>query len=108
MSGKFRLQGVLAVEYHRTEVACAGFRQPVDFLYEIIHQYAVGHDGFTVAGMISFFARFFLVIIINRLGVVSRLLFRRFFTTYLGKLAKYRREKKSLFVNFKEEYDGKD
>ena len=33
---------------------------------------------------------------------------RAFFTTYLGKLAKYRREKKSLFVNFKEEYDGKD
>ena len=33
---------------------------------------------------------------------------RAFFTTYLGKLAQYRREKKSLFVNFKEEYDGKD
>lgn len=33
---------------------------------------------------------------------------RAFFATYLGKLAKYRREKKSLFVNFKEEYDGKD
>ena len=34
---------------------------------------------------------------------------RAFFTTYLAKLAKYRREKKSLFTNFKEEsYDGKD
>lgn len=33
---------------------------------------------------------------------------RAFFTTNLGKLAKYRREKKSLFVNFKKEYDGKD
>lgn len=33
---------------------------------------------------------------------------RAFFTTNLGKLAKYRREKKSLFINFKEEYDGKD
>lgn len=33
---------------------------------------------------------------------------RAFFTTYLGKLAKYRREKKSLFTNFKEEYDGKN
>lgn len=52
MSGKFRLQGVLTVEYHRTEVTCTGFRQPVDFLYEVIHQYAVGHDGFTVAGMV--------------------------------------------------------
>lgn len=34
---------------------------------------------------------------------------RAFFTTYLAKLAKYRREKKSLFTNFKEEsYDGKE
>ena len=34
---------------------------------------------------------------------------RAFFTTYLARLAKYRREKKSLFTNFKEEqYDGKD
>ena len=34
---------------------------------------------------------------------------RAFFTAYLAKLAKYRREKKSLFTNFKEEqYDGKD
>jgi hypothetical protein len=97
MSGKFRLQGVLTVEYHRAEVTCTGFRQPVDFLYEVIHQDAIGHDGFTVIGMVvSPFVRFLLAIV------------RAFFTTYLGKLAKYRREKKSLFVNFKEEYDGKD
>ena len=33
---------------------------------------------------------------------------RASFTTYLGKLAKYRRAKKSLFVNFKEEDAGQD
>ncbi len=33
---------------------------------------------------------------------------RAFFTNNLAKLAKYRREKKSLFTNFKEEHAGKD
>ena len=39
-------------------------------------------------------------------SVLVNAIVRAFFTTYLGKLAKYRREKKSLFVNFKEKYDG--
>ena len=41
---------VLAGVYDKAEVAGAGFRQPVDFMDEVIHKDAVGHDGLTVAG----------------------------------------------------------
>lgn len=41
---------VLAGVYDKAEVAGAGFRQPVDFIDEVVHKDAVGHDGLTVAG----------------------------------------------------------
>lgn len=41
---------VLAGVNDKAEVAGAGFRQPIDFMDEVVHKDAVGHDGLTVAG----------------------------------------------------------
>ena len=41
---------VLAGVYDQAEVAGAAFRQPVDFMDEVVYKDAVGHDGLTVAG----------------------------------------------------------
>lgn len=46
--GTVYISGILTAEDNGTEVTGTGLRQPVYFLYDILNQNAVSHDGLTV------------------------------------------------------------